>query len=90
MAWVRHGECSRCGDCCKGHPRHSAMPTDPVVVEGVEFCPLYRQLAENLGECTDREHPYYLQGCNVFPQHPTQIADKPRCTYSFEWVEDGS
>ena len=24
------------------------------------------------------QHPYYLSGCNVWPTHPDQIADKPR------------
>ena len=35
-----------------------------------------------------QEEPYYLAGCNVWPTDPTQIADKPACTYTFTWVND--
>jgi len=36
-----------------------------------------------------REDPYYLSGCNVWPDNPDQIADKPGCSYTFEWVDHG-
>lgn len=82
MPWQRTGECNRCGDCCKGNPFDNSDNNDV-------YCPLL-QLVAGVFTCTDRQHPYYLQGCNVFPQHPSQIADKPNCSYSFEWVEDGT
>lgn len=56
-------------------------------VEG--FCPLFRWREDGSGHCSDREHPYYLNGCDSFPSHPSQIADKPSCTYSFVAVAGG-
>ena len=48
------------------------------------YCPLYR--LSDQGHCAGYGwHSYYLGGCNVWPDHPEQIADKPGCTYSFEW-----
>lgn len=83
--WVRSGECCRCGECCRGDPFNGE--NGPPLVEG--YCPLYRQDSEQ-GHCTGYgTHPYYLGGCKVWPQHPGQIADKPSCTYRFDWVEDG-
>jgi hypothetical protein len=37
-----------------------------------------------------QEDPYYLSGCNVWPQDPAQIANYPSCTYTFTWVPDGN
>ncbi len=83
--WERTGHCSRCGDCCRGNP----FTGDP---EG--YCPLFSfvwdKAAEGYrGSCTDRTHPYYLNGCNVWPSVPEHIADKPHCTYVFTRVADG-
>jgi hypothetical protein len=46
---------------------------------------LYDLAADGLGVCTDRQHAYYLSGCNVWPQHPDNIKDKPSCSYRFRW-----
>lgn len=82
MGWVRSGECCRCGDCCKGDPFNGQRP---VTIKG--YCPLFRW-RDGKAYCTGYgEHPYYLGGCNVWPQHPAQIADKPHCTYRFEWAD---
>jgi hypothetical protein len=51
------------------------------------MCPLYAIAADGKGCCTDRKHPLYLSGCNTWPDHPRQIADKPSCSYSFRWAE---
>jgi hypothetical protein len=80
--YVRSGECCQCGECCKtGDPFNGelGMPA----IEGA--CPLLA-LAGDKHVCTDRQHPYYLNGCNVFPTHPLQIVDKPGCSYSFRRV----
>jgi hypothetical protein len=79
--WVRSGECNRCGDCCKGDP-FLGEEGEPEI-EG--YCPLL-VLKDNLLTCSNRQHPYYLNGCNVFPTHPGQIADKPNCSYTFDLV----
>ena len=76
MTWVRHGECNRCGSCCKG---------DPFTGSAEGMCPLFRW-HEKVGECTDRQHPYYLAGCNVWPQRPEQLRDHPECSFTFDWV----
>jgi hypothetical protein len=75
--YVRSGECNRCGDCCKGNP---------FTGEPGGYCPLFAWASEGVGHCTDRRHRYYLSGCNVWPTHPDQIADKPNCSYTFARV----
>ena len=78
--WKRSGYCCHCGDCCRGNPFTGE-------VEG--YCPLF-DLHSKDGHCKGYgKHPYYLSGCNIWPTHPDQIADKPRCTYRFEQVSDG-
>ncbi len=76
--WLRTGSCSRCGECCYGDPFNGE--NGPPVVEG--GCPLLRFDGDQFA-CSDREHPYYLQGCNVFPTRPEQIENYPSCTYRF-------
>jgi len=49
-------------------------------------CALLALLPDGRFACTDRANPYYLSGCNVWPTHPGQIADKPGCSYTFERV----
>lgn len=78
MTWVRSGECCRCGECCWGDPFNGEQG-EPVI-EGA--CPLLSLFAGHY-VCTDRQHPYYLNGCNIWPTHPAQIADKPGCSYRF-------
>lgn len=72
--WIRDGYCCGCGECCIGDP-FNGNEGDAEIVGG---CPL-------LGAhgCKNKEHPYYRNACVLFPQHPTQIADKPSCTYTF-------
>lgn len=83
MTWIRSGECCRCGECCSGDPFNGEE--GPAVVP--EACPLYRIIGGH-GHCSGYGvHPYYLNGCNVWPSHPNQIMDKPSCTYRFEWRE---
>jgi hypothetical protein len=36
------------------------------------------------------EDPYYMAGCNVWPEHPDQIVNYPNCTYTFAWVDDAA
>lgn len=80
--YIRVGECNRCGACCRGNP------FDPE--DGSEYCPLFRWLDEGVGHCDDRNHPYYLSGCNLFPSRPSQIEDKPNCSYEFLKISNGS
>lgn len=79
--YERSGYCCRCGECCVGDP-FDGEEGEPAV-EG--YCPLFR-MQGLLGSCSNREHPYYLSGCNVWPSHPNQIEDKPSCTYKFKVV----
>lgn len=78
--WKRTGYCCKCGECCRGNP---------FTGEEHGYCPLLKALEDGTFNCTDRQHPYYLQGCNVWPQRPEQITDKPKCTYKFERMPDG-
>lgn len=78
--WVRSGECCRCGECCRsGNP----LDVEPQI-EGA--CALLALLPDGLHACTDREHPYYLSGCNVWPSRPEHVVDYPSCSYTFEAV----
>lgn len=79
--FVRTGECCRCGQCCFGDPFQGALGDPPIP----GACPLLALHSDGY-VCTDRQHPYYLNGCNVWPTHPGQIADKPNCSYTFERV----
>lgn len=92
MAWVRSGECNRCGECCLGDPRwpHGG-PDDimkqPPIAEG--RCPAFRTDAEGKGTCLGHGwHPYYLSGCNVWPTVPGHIANYPSCSFTFTWVDE--
>lgn len=80
--FVRTGECCRCGQCCWGDPFGGAMGKPALT----GACPLLALLPGGRFACTDRHNPYYLNGCNVWPTHPGQIADKPGCSYRFERV----
>jgi hypothetical protein len=85
--WRRTGYCCRCGDCCKGNP-FTGSP------EG--YCPFFA-VQWNVeregwqGHCTDRTsaNTYYTMACAMYPTHPSQIEDKPHCTYRFERIADG-
>jgi len=91
--WKRSGYCCRCGDCCIGDPFNGeeGLPA----IEG--RCPLFRfhhtpdgnEEGLCIGHEPPNQHPYYLNGCNVWPSDPRHIAHLPRCTYKFEWVSDG-
>lgn len=100
--WVRSGSCCRCGQCCVGTPLLWMVPPpvlspdDPMLrdppVQGM--CPLYEVHAgapEGEGFCIGHEppnqHGYYLSGCNIWPDNPEQIADKPGCSYTFTWSD---
>lgn len=52
-------------------------------------CALLTILPYGVHACKDRENPYYLNGCNVWPTHPGHIVDKPSCTYVFTRVDGG-
>ncbi len=95
--WVRDGECCRCGECCTGTPPEGLRVTDLMkrdpVVEG--YCPLY-EIHDGVGFCAGhvgvvpegQEDPYYMGGCNVWPDDPNQITNYPSCTYTFTWKGD--
>lgn len=72
VRYLRTGFCSRCGACC----------------DGPEPCPQLSYDAAGLAVCAGyRTSPTSLAGCNVYPQGPRQIADKP-CTYRFTVIEE--
>jgi hypothetical protein len=77
-------------------PNRSELMRRAARVQGM--CPLYELHVGNPngdGFCAGhtgavpagQEDPYYLAGCNVWPQHPDNIKDKPNCTYTFAWVD---
>jgi hypothetical protein len=83
ITFARTGECCQCGECCKtGDPFQGEMGKPEI--SGA--CPLLRLHSDGLHICADRENPYYLNGCNVFPTHPSHLLDHPGCSYKFERV----
>jgi len=82
--YIRTGECCRCGECCRTGDPFDGELGEPTI-EGA--CPL---LAFHAGvfACSDRQHPYYLNGCNVFPTHPDHLRVHPGCSYRFAKVAD--
>lgn len=93
MAWVRKGECNRCGDCCKsGDPFNGELGEGEI--KGV--CPMFK-VVNGLGTCKvkSREvlansHIYlenYIKSCEIWPSIPEHVELYPNCSYSFEWVD---
>lgn len=82
MAWIREGECCKCGDCCHGDPFVSDSGPEQV-------CPLLGLIQpDGTRLCTGYGvHPYYLQGCVVWPTIPEHTANYPRCTFTWRWEE---
>lgn len=81
--YIRSGECCRCGECCRSGDPFNGEMGEPAI-EGA--CPLLALLPDGVHACTDRQHPYYLSGCNVWPSHPDHIVNYPSCSYKFEAV----
>jgi hypothetical protein len=95
---IRCGECCY-GDpflSDAADPRISPAMREPPQRMG--WCPLLRfhegdpkgntTCIGHIGEVpAGQEDPYYMSGCNVWPDHPDQIRDYPSCTYTFEWVD---
>lgn len=52
----------------RGDPFEGELGAPPVP----GYCALYRK-ADGHGHCAGREHPYYLKGCNVWPDRPEQL-----------------
>lgn len=50
-------------------------------------CPLLKIDGDRFA-CGDRQHPYYLGGCNVWPSIPQHIGAYPSCSYVFERVDE--
>jgi hypothetical protein len=79
--WIRYGYCNRCGSCCRTGDPFDGSEGLPVIQNA---CPFYQEEQRpNTGNCTRRDHSYYLQGCNDFPSHPRNLEDHPDCSYRF-------
>jgi hypothetical protein len=83
MAWVRSGECCKCGDCCRGGIGN--LPAQP---DGA--CPFLEREEDGQRLCAihDSQNTYWSRGCNVWPSDPRHIAKYDRCTFSFVWQDD--
>jgi len=81
MAWVRSGECCKCGDCCVGSPPGEAEP-----VKGM--CPRLIDGPHDTRLCSvhGTSHHYWQTACSQWPADPIHIAHLPRCTFRFSWV----
>lgn len=83
MAWIREGECCRCGDCCRGG-------VDGLPEQADGSCP---HLRRDGGPASCVIHglagSYWSKGCKVWPTEPWHIAELPRCTYTFREVSAG-
>ena len=81
--YVRTGECCQCGECCRTGDPFEGTEGEPEIAGA---CPLLTLLPDGLHACSDRQHPYYLNGCNVWPTHPGHLEGKPSCSYHFEKI----
>jgi hypothetical protein len=92
----RCGDCCKGNAYDPDNPvRNSPAMAQPPVVEG--YCPLFNWSfagdPNGPGFCrghtgavpAGQEDPYYLSGCNIWPDDPHQIKDYPNCTYTFAW-----
>lgn len=79
LAVERTGECTRCGDCCRGDP--FVGERGPPAIPGM--CPLFRTGAGGEGVCSDRTDGYYRRACAGWPYGLHNLADYARCGYSF-------
>ncbi len=83
ITWERSGSCCGCGDCCVGDPYSEATDV---------YCPHFvwgkmpTETVPGFGWCAGRDSPYYNAGCNVWPQDPSEIADKVHCSYVFTQI----
>jgi hypothetical protein len=83
VTWARHGECCRCGDCCRGPVGNlpaqpdGACPYLETEVDGERLCAIH-----------DIQGTYWSKGCNVWPTVPWHTAHLPRCTFTYTWVEE--
>ncbi len=85
VAWLRSGECNRCGECCRsGDPFGGAMGA-PLVAGA---CP-YLVAVPGMHFCRDRSpaNAYYTNGCAKWPSLPAHITDYPSCSYVFTRIE---
>ena len=85
MAWQRSGECCQCGECCRGNPNPGLWDD---AADGM--CPLLGlKRKDGTRLCTGHGwHPYYRNGCNVWPHIPDHVAAYPSCSYRWTWVSD--
>jgi hypothetical protein len=88
--WKRTGECSRCGECCRGEPevhRPDLFSADEVAGrECPGHCPLLRRAGDRFGCAGHGRHAFYLTGCDQHPTCPDDMRDTPSCSYRFERV----
>lgn len=71
---TRTGVWRRTGYCCRCGSCCEDCPANLLKKDGDVFT------------CLDRNHPYYLMGCNVWPTEPELLVNHPKCTYVFEKV----
>jgi hypothetical protein len=88
VRYLRKGYCNLCGECCK--------PREPLTEEAREFfdqnglpedgqCQ-YLRFVDGKEICT--LHTNRADHCRRFPWHPRQIEHLPRCSYTFEIIDD--
>lgn len=78
---LRVGTCDRyCGACCmSGDPFNGERGVGQIP----GACPLLTRDPDGRYSCSDRNDPYYRNGCHLFPTIPAHVASYPTCTYRF-------
>lgn len=78
---VRTGSCNRCGACCSGDGTEVA----DVPQTEAGMCSLFRREPDGRGACFGWGwHPYYLNGCHVWPSKAEHVAPHVECSFRFE------
>jgi hypothetical protein len=82
MAWIREGECCKCGDCCIASPYPDRAAIDgmcPNLVSGpngTRICSVHNTTDE-----------YWSEACALWPTKPEHTAPYSRCTFTWRWEE---
>lgn len=86
MAWVRSGECTKCGKCCESPTPERIEAYRKVGYEcktqHLSGCPSEARTEDGRIYCTD----YYNRPemCRDFPLSPVDIETIPECSYYFK------
>jgi len=85
---VRHGDCNRCGDCCKPRFFVDDDAKEWYRENGLPENGQCQFLAKIDGEWTCTIHTTRSAHCRAFPWGPENLVGLRNCSYSFDVIDD--